>query len=412
MRQGDKTFVTGQQIGLLGGPLFTTYKVLGAIHHAERAGGNAVYWLETNDADFNEINRIDFIDSGGSLRSLKWDIDSRGYSCGSIKVDDRLILILNEFFNSVHRTEHTDELKHIVFDSYAPGRSLGDASAVLAKSVFNEFELEIFDPSIREFRVFSRPILIREAEHTADGQQCNLFYMDGKKRVPLFRKGKGFTNREGAGVDIRSVDLVPSLKTRSICQDAYFNTSAYIAGPGEAAYLKEMKQNFLFHGVKPARVIPRMSIDLLEPRIKKAMEKSGITMPDIDTCSVDDLSGKVLKELTGYDKKELAARTASLAGSFIDSLEEMGLPTDKFGKKLRTDIREMIGAKRKRDKERTESVLSRINMVYTHLRPYGIRQERLFNMFYYMNLYGGTGLIKKIRDRYDERLDFMELKNG
>ena len=96
----DDKVVTGQQIGLLGGPLYTTYKVLGAIHHADKINGDAVYWLETNDADFNEINHIDYLDAQGQLRTLTWDIDGQGYSCGFIEVDHSLVEILETFFST------------------------------------------------------------------------------------------------------------------------------------------------------------------------------------------------------------------------------------------------------------------------------------------------------------------------
>lgn len=249
----------------------------------------------------------------------------------------------------------------------------------------------------------------KEAENTVEGEQCNLFYMDGKKRIPIFRKCDGFTNRDGIEIDIRSVELVPSLKTRSICQDAYFNTHAYIAGPEEVKYLKELAPKFLFHGVEAAEVIPRMSIDLVEPRIKRLMEKVGISVSDIESNAVDDLIRTSLRETTGFDKREISERTNTLSETFISGLKELGLQPEKFGKKLNADIKELIGMKRKSDKEKSESVLHRINMIYTYLRPSGIRQERVFNIFYYMNLYGGTGLIRRIYDHYDERLKFMEL---
>ena len=51
-----KTVVTGQQIGILGGPLYTTLKVLGAVRLAQEFKGRAVYWLETNDADFDDLS--------------------------------------------------------------------------------------------------------------------------------------------------------------------------------------------------------------------------------------------------------------------------------------------------------------------------------------------------------------------
>ncbi|MEN8222387.1 MAG: bacillithiol biosynthesis BshC [Acidobacteriota bacterium] len=407
-----KKYITGQQLGLLGGPLYTTYKVLGALHYAEKNKGEAVYWLETNDADFNEINHIEYLDSDGELRSLKWDINSKGYSCGSIRIDDKLPQLLNEFFDSIVQTEHTDGLKKIVLDNYSKGRSLGEASMSLAEELFGEFDLEIFDPSTKEFRKFSRPILMKEAENTIEGEQCNLFFMDGKKRTPVFRKGGKFIRRDGNTVDLESYDLVPSLKTRSICQDAYFNTASYIAGPGEVKYLKELSSNFNFHGVEPAEVIPRMSIDLIEPRIKREMEKIGIIVSDVNANTADDMSRNRLRDITGFDKRELMERSGTLAEEFIRGLKELGLQPDKFRKKLNGDIKELIGRKRKNDKEQNDSVIRRISTIYRYLRPSGMRQERVFNVFYYMNLYGGIGLIKKIYDNYDEKLKFMELNNG
>jgi len=413
MRKNEAaTFVTGQQLGLLGGPLFTMYKVLGAIYHAEKYKGKAVYWLETNDADFSEINTINFLDSSGQLRSLKWDIDSKGYSCGSIPVDDKLIIVLNEFFDSIVQTEHTVGLKKIVFDSYVTGRSLGEASISLADKLFEEFDLELFDPSIKDFREFSRAILMKEAQTTPEGEQCNLFFMDGERRIPVFRKGGKFARRDGAPVDLSTYELVPSLKTRSICQDAYFNTVSYIAGPGEVKYLKELSDNFSFHGVEPANVIPRMSIDLIEPRIKRELKKSGITISEVDENNADEMSGIRLKDITGFDKKELIERSGSLAEDLITGLRELGLQPDKFSKKLNGDIKELIGIKRKNDKEKSDSAIRRISMIYRYLRPSGRRQERVFNIFYYMNLYGGRSLLKTIYNNYDENLKFMELNNG
>lgn len=404
-------FVTGQQLGLLGGPLYTTYKVLGALHYAEKNSGRAVYWLETNDADFNEINQIHYIDSDKILRTLKWDIDSKGYSCGSIPVDEKLVSILNEFFSTIIVTEHTSELKKIALDCYIPGRTLGEASASLAAKLFEDFDLEIFDPSQAEFRNFSKPILMNEAESTSEGEQCNLFYMDGYRRRAVFKKKGKYIDREGVEIDLFTSELVPSLKSRSICQDAFFLTAAYIAGPGEVRYLKEMGPNYKFHNVKPAEVISRMSIDLLEPSVKRVFGKLGNDIADIDKIDKDEMIRLKLKDLTGFDKKELILRSDTHIKDLISELKDMGLSADKLGKKLKSDIKELIGVKRKSDKEKSESIIRQVEMLYKHLRPFGKKQERVFNVFYYMNLFGGRKFIKQIYERYDNSVKIMETGN-
>jgi len=407
----EAKFVTGQQLGLLGGPLYTTYKVLGALHHAEKNNGKAVYWLETNDADFNEINQIHYIDSEKNLRSLKWDIDSKGYSCGSIRVDEKLVFILNEFFDTILVTEHTPELKKTVLNCYVPGATLGEASASLAAKLFEGFNLDIFDPSLAGFREFSRSILLNEAENTSEGEQCNLFYMAGSKRRAVFKKEGKYVDRAGGEIDLLSSELVPSLKTRSICQDAYFLTKAYIAGPGEVTYLKELGPNYKFHNVKPAEVIPRMSIDLVEPVIKRVLRKLGNDISDLDSRGKDEMIRLKLKDLTGFDKKELISRSAMHVEDLISELKDMGLSGDKLGKKLKSEIKELIGNKRRSDKEKSESVIRQIELLYKYLRPFGKKQERVFNVFYYMNLYGGRNFIKQIYDRYSNSVKQMETVN-
>jgi uncharacterized protein YllA (UPF0747 family) len=166
-KQSDTpTVITGQQIGLLGGPLYTTYKVLGAIHLARKINGTPIYWLETNDADFNEINHIDYLDAGGQLRTLTWDIDSHGYSCGYIEVDDMLVNLLETFFSTLRKTEFTPVLRKIALSCYAKGHTLANASERLAMELFDHFNIRLFTPFDREFKKFTQLMLRKEARRT------------------------------------------------------------------------------------------------------------------------------------------------------------------------------------------------------------------------------------------------------
>ncbi|MBO0150375.1 bacillithiol biosynthesis BshC, partial [Vibrio sp. Vb2424] len=72
LRQPDTiAIVTGQQAGLFTGPLYTIYKALSAVRMAEclrLSGVNAVpvFWVATEDHDFEEVSRASFIDKYGS----------------------------------------------------------------------------------------------------------------------------------------------------------------------------------------------------------------------------------------------------------------------------------------------------------------------------------------------------------
>src|SRR5271163_4536873 len=75
LRKGASAVVTGQQVGLFGGPMFDIYKALTAVKLAEdaaAAGVDAVpvFWLATYDHDLAEVNHISLPGSDGTLRTL------------------------------------------------------------------------------------------------------------------------------------------------------------------------------------------------------------------------------------------------------------------------------------------------------------------------------------------------------
>ena len=408
----EKNVVTGQQLGLLGGPLYTTYKVLGAIHYAREINGNHIYWLESNDADFSEINHIDYLDAQGELRTLTWEIDSQGYSCGLIEVDTVLVDTLNEFFDTLRQSEFTPTLREIALRCYIPGYTLGKASCMLAKELFGRFGIELFDPSQQEFKAFIKSFLLREAEHTPVGEQCNLFCMQGKRREAVFKDENGYRLRDGSQVNLEEYDLVPNVKTRNVCQDAYFDTHTYIAGPGEVNYIKELDPVYEFHGVRKAHVMPRMSITLLEPKALRLLKKHGIQLEDVLTLMKPKLVKKVLKEQTGFDYKELTQQARQLTKEYLTSVQELGVNISKMERCLYDAIKEDLGQRRSREKARLEKTIKNAETLSDMLQPFGKRQERVFNIFYYMNLYGGLALIDWLYERYDPTLETLDLTNA
>lgn len=409
------TIVTGQQVGLLCGPLYTTYKVLGAIHLAAKINGNAVYWLETNDADFNEINHIDYLDAEGQLRTLTWDINSQGYSCGFIEVDESLVNLLETFFSTLRQTEFTPQLRDLALDCYSPGQTLGEASQQLAVELFGHFDLRIFTPFEKEFREFSQAILRKEAERTPEGEQCNLFCMQGKQRKAVFKKDGRFQLRDGSVVTLSQYDLVPNVYTRSVCQDAYFHTHTYIAGPGEVKYLAELDPVFQFHGVKKAAVQPRMSISHIEPRVRRLMKKNQLSLEQILKSTREELIKEVLKEKTTFDFSEALQTGNDLTEEYLGKLVGLGLETadiKPLRKTLRQEVKNVLGKVRAKEKEKHQRLLTDVGYLSDNLRPFGKPQERVFNIFYYMNLFGGKNFVNWMYEHYDWERKVLEIEVG
>src|SRR5438445_6852240 len=75
-RQGALTAVTGQQVGLFGGPLFSIFKALTAVKLADQASAGGVdcvpvFWLATEDHDLAEVNNAALPTAEGSLEKLE-----------------------------------------------------------------------------------------------------------------------------------------------------------------------------------------------------------------------------------------------------------------------------------------------------------------------------------------------------
>lgn len=409
-----KTVVTGQQIGLLGGPLYTTYKVLGAIYHADKISSKAIYWLETNDADFNEINHIDYLDARGQLRTLTWDIPSQGYSCGFIEIDSSLKEILETFFATIRQTDFTLGLKEMALDCYSPGRTLGEASHMLAEELFGQYDIRIFTPFEEDFRKFSQEILLKEAERTPEGEQCNCFCMVGKQRKTIFKKASKYQLRDGTVVDLGKHVLVPNVRTRSVCQDAYFHTHTYIAGPGEVKYLAELGPVFQFHGVKPAAVQRRMSIYLIEPRVQRLMKRTGLSLDRIVTLNREDLIKTALKDKAAFDFNKTLQQGNDYTDEYLGKLEAVGYDASdikNLRKLLLGEVKKAAGKLRAAEKEKHQQLLADAASLADNLNPFGKKQDRVFNIFYYMNLFGGKDFIHKIYENYEPERKILEIQS-
>ena len=85
LRSGACAIVTGQQVGLFGGPVFSIYKALSAVKLAQEArklGIDAVpiFWLATEDHDFEEVNQVQMPGADGKLKTLISGAQSKPYA--------------------------------------------------------------------------------------------------------------------------------------------------------------------------------------------------------------------------------------------------------------------------------------------------------------------------------------------
>src|SRR5712671_6703840 len=102
LRNGAYAIVTGQQVGLFGGPMFAIYKALTAIKLAEEATAAGVdsvpvFWLATSDHDLAEVNHVSLPGPDGALRTLT--ISSHGVAgapVSDVRLGDEILPVAEE----------------------------------------------------------------------------------------------------------------------------------------------------------------------------------------------------------------------------------------------------------------------------------------------------------------------------
>jgi bacillithiol biosynthesis cysteine-adding enzyme BshC len=320
LRNGATAVVTGQQVGLFGGPMFAIYKALTAVKLAEEAVAAGVdsvpvFWLATYDHDLAEVNHVAFPGSDGALQVLATPTHGvPGAQVGGIQFGDEITPVVEQAAYLLGDSEAAQLLR----DCYRPGESLGSAFARFYARVFAEWGVILLDASDAELSGIAEPIYraaIERSEELASSllergkaldaagyhQQVKvtessvlLFTTRNGTRTPIQRRGNGTTTEfliGGEGEKLSREELLaqlavnpgsfsPNVMLRPIVEDYLLPTLAYTGGAAETAYFGQAGAVYeaLLGRVTP--IVPRFSATLVEPKTQRLLEKHGIAVPD------------------------------------------------------------------------------------------------------------------------------------
>src|SRR5579862_6377083 len=165
LRDGAVAVVTGQQVGLFGGPAYSVYKALTAIHVARELtakGTNAVpiFWLATEDHDLAEVDHCFFAKRGALER---FDLNPGG-------IADRRVgeIGLGEGVQEIEMRAATmlegpfaEEAARWLGESYRHEETFGSSFAKLMTRIFNGRGLIFLNPMSLELHRLSAPTMLR-----------------------------------------------------------------------------------------------------------------------------------------------------------------------------------------------------------------------------------------------------------
>jgi bacillithiol synthase len=165
LRDGAFAVVTGQQVGLFGGPAYSVYKALTAIHLARELtakGTNAVpvFWLASEDHDLAEVDHCFLAKRGGLER---FDLSTPGTSdrrVGEIPLGEA-VRELSARAAGMLEGAFAEEAAGWLAESYRPEETFGSSFAKLMTRIFAGRGLIFLDPLSPELHRLSAPTMLR-----------------------------------------------------------------------------------------------------------------------------------------------------------------------------------------------------------------------------------------------------------
>lgn len=435
---GSVILITGQQLGLFASPLYTIYKLLTVIKLAERLNSEGsgrsfipVFWLETEDHDFREINHCGVFDRNFKETQILYQGEDRDkLSIRYYQFEDAINNFLSQVRHSLIETEFSGPLFENLQQWYKPGNNWTEAARSFLKSIFEGYGLLFFEPGDAEIKTVSVDFFNRLLEENEKitgqfeetcgqlkkaGYPLQVNYLAGQtfihiedgehNRQHLYREGEKYYFKDDETRYTRS-DIAQRLKanakaisttvvSRPLLQSWLLPAAAYIAGPGEIAYWAQLSDLFPLFDLTMPVVYPRITATLIEPRISRHLSKYNIA---IDTVSLKRQifidryfkakSGSGDGDPIGFLKKQLNEADLRLA-AYLEQLDPTLVDAaKKTVERMHHGLTNLENRVLRAIEEKNSLLSSHLEQVHAAFYPDEKPQERFLSYVYFLNKFG------------------------
>lgn len=433
LQNGARAVVTGQQVGLFGGPLYTLLKAATAIQRAAQATAQGhpvvpVFWMATEDHDYAEIDHVAF-PGKREIRRVQLRPGARpvGTPVGNRVLGDEVLEALAEAEAILGNGPFLEQLRAW----YRPEATFAQAFGMLVANVFAPWGLIVMDASTRGFHRLGGEVLRhtivdadrlhgdllrRNAELTAAGYHAQvlvgdasslLFLLDERTgmRVPLrrvegrWKAGKrSFTEAELLGIlKVSPERLSPNALLRPVFQDCILPTLAYVGGAAEVAYFAQSEVLYRELLGRATPILPRLSATLVEPAIASIMERHQLSLMQAFEPPAELAARLGARAMPIEGKRRLAAAGTALdreleaVNAWMESLDEgLGRAARTASSKMRYQMNRLRRMSARHQLEKDASLLRQATAVSASLFPGGHLQERTVGAAYFLARYGDS----------------------
>ena len=438
LSENTVAIVTGQQVGLFTGPLYTLYKTLTTLQLTEQLSQQypdynfvPIFWLEGEDHDIEEVSSFSFLNASNELQRLSYPGEDKPKgnnvgAVGSVNLDESIGILFNSLRQTLITTEYSPKVFELFETAYQKGMTLSRAFIHLFNVLLENSGLIFFDPHNPDTKKMLTPVFAQELNNIS--QTCQLvitqsetlekqyhaqvkpravnlflFHNGGRYAIEPHEHGfslKGtrrtFTKEEMLELLNSDPNLFsPNVVLRPICQDYLFPTLAYVAGPSEVAYFAQFKLLYENFDIPEPIIYPRCSATIVEERIQKIITKYGLQSKDFFT-DINTLKGRITASISDFKVEELFSNTLGTVSESLTSLKD-GLESidPTLVPAMENTLVRMQGALNNL-KEKTLSAqvrqheisLRQLDKVAISLFPNSNLQEREMNIIYFLNKYG------------------------
>jgi len=384
LRQGAAVVVTGQQVGLFLGPLYTLHKAASAVVDAREltaATGHPVvpvFWLQTEDHDFAEVQSTT-VPSASGLTTLQVG-DELAAAAGDTVRDARVSLSERRLGPSIATAlaaasltgPHAEAVTALLSRHYRADASWADAFANTLAELFQDHGLIVFDPraaackadlarlaaplhafSLRHAEAIHRTLAERSEALTQAGFEVQVPLREGAAlscyatacEAPRHRlaraRGDTWTTKDlattGKTLDSGAIEtalaeaperFTTTALLRPLLQDTLLPTVAYIGGPGELAYFAQLAPLYALAGRAMPLAVPRARLTLVTATARRLGEQLGLGVHEAGLPKAE-LAQKMAREQADFAPIE--AHHRDLTAALEAGLSALGKEADTRG---------------------------------------------------------------------------------
>lgn len=421
LNENTFTVTTGHQLNILGGPLYFYYKIMSAIQLSQQLKHRfpdkqfvPVYWMNTDDHDFPEINHFQFLG-----KTFSWQTQQATTGPTGLLSTEDFHTVFEEIEQTFSNLSMYEEVLSVYKKAYLEHKTLSEATRYFVNYFFGKYGLVCLDQNDAALKRLFKPMAIKDLqeensflftektisemeaagyEKQVNPRNINFFYTENKQRSRIVKEGKFYkvlqTSLQWTADELAKewnenpTKFSTNVVTRPLYQETVLPNLAYIGGPAEVHYWLQYRAMFEYYNVFFPVLVMRDSFLLLNQKTLTKIEKLGLNIEDfflpeeqiIKNYILDKASNEVLLTQHEENLKTVYNSIVSMSEKIDKTLvASVQAEMQKALNGLKNIEGKFIKAKKNQEEQNTKTIRDIKNAIF----PNGSLQERTESMLTY-----------------------------